>query len=267
LTEQPALTTRYRIDDLRRLTSSLAASSGLAPARGSALASHLLWFDAAGASSYGIASLPTWLDRLDRKEIDPMTQGRVVLERAGTAVFDAEDGLPPLALDRAAGIASEKARDVGIGLVRIKNLGQTGPSAPVAAALAIGPYVAIVSGPDGSLTIALPGPKGLPMVHDSQLRPSSIPVEMFGEWSGWISAISSSDNWSILAISVTAFEPLEIVHERMAGLQAAVGEGQFALPRSSQSSQSSVVLDEPTILSLKFRADRLGLFWPSAFAE
>ena len=139
--ERRAAATRYRLDDLRRLATSLARGPGRRPARASSLATHLLWFDAAGASSHGIATLPTWLDRIDRKEIDPVAEGRARLEHSGTAVFDAQNGLAPLALARAAGIASEKARDVGVGIVRVRNLGPSGPAAPVAADLAIGPFV------------------------------------------------------------------------------------------------------------------------------
>ena len=125
-------TTRYRLDDLRRLATALGSSLGVSPPRASALATHLLWFDAAGASPFGMASLPGWLGRIEAGEVDPVSPGRAVLEHAGTAVFDAQGGLPPLALETAAGIASEKARDVGVGLVRVRNIGPTGPSAPVA---------------------------------------------------------------------------------------------------------------------------------------
>src|SRR5262249_7152269 len=56
---------RYRLDDLRRFAAALAAGLGIAPARASALATHLLWFDAAGAAPLGVATLTDVLEQLD----------------------------------------------------------------------------------------------------------------------------------------------------------------------------------------------------------
>ena len=170
LSATASVSTRYRLDDLRRLAASLSAGMGVAPARASALATHLLWFDAAGALSHGIATLPTWLDRIERKEIDPVAEGRVRLEHSGTAVFDARNGLAPLALEKAAGIASEKARELGVGIVRVENLGPSGPVAPMVADLAIGPFVAMIAGPGPSMAVGLPMPEGLPALYDSAAR-------------------------------------------------------------------------------------------------
>ena len=86
--------TRHRLDDLRRLATDLASRVDVLPARASALATYLLWFDAAGASSHGIATLPDWLDRIERKEIDAKAEGRAGFEHSGTAhVVDVPIGL------------------------------------------------------------------------------------------------------------------------------------------------------------------------------
>ncbi len=69
---------RYGFDDLRRFAAALGTACGLVPLRALALASHLLWFDAAGAASLGIASLPDWLEAIERGQLDPRTIGRVV---------------------------------------------------------------------------------------------------------------------------------------------------------------------------------------------
>ena len=176
--------TRFRLDDLRRFAASLASSLGVAPARASSLASHLLWFDAAGASSHGIATLPSWLARIENQEVDPTAEGRARQEHAGTSIFDAQNGLAPLVLARAAEIASEKARDLGVGIVRVQNLGPSGPPAPVAADLAVGPFVAVIAGPERfALTLAVSRcPKGCPLSMipgwprtNGQADPSGIP--------------------------------------------------------------------------------------------
>jgi hypothetical protein len=267
--------TRYRLDDLRRLGASLAAGLGVAPARASALATHLLWFDAAGASSHGIATLPNWLGRIDRQEIDPVAVGRAGLEHAGTAVFDAQNGLPPLALETAAGIASEKARDVGVGIVRVRNLGPTGPPAPVAAGLAIGPFVAAIAGPGGSVTLASPMPEGLPAVYDSTIDEGFDPstTGRLAPWSPWLSAFSGDEGWVILALAVPSMEPLTRFHERVAASFGDLVEGQGRLrpdawdARRLAARESGVAIDGPSIEGLKGWADRLGVPWPGGVGD
>ena len=271
-----SLATRYRLDDLRRLASGLASAMGVAPARASALASHLLWFDAAGASSHGIATLPAWLERIEGKEIDPGAEGRVAIERAGTAVFDARNGLAPLALERAAGIASEKARDVGVGIVRVRNLGPSGPAAPVAAGLAIGPFLAAIAGPGSSLALASPMPDGLPAVYDSELERSSgdgrevssPPTGWLELCSPWIATFAGEDGWVILALSVAAMEPLTTFHERVASSfrEPIDGRGQLGPDswetRRREARDHGVSLDEASSAVLKGWAGRLGMPWP-----
>ena len=220
-TERPDRVTdarRYRLDDLRRFATALASALGVAPARASALATHLLWFDAAGVPRFGLGSLPGRLEAIESGAVDPAAAGVVTLERSGTAVFDARRGLPLLALDRAAGIAVEKARDVGVGLVRVVNVGDPGSAAGVAAEAAIGPVSVTVLGPGPSWTVALPGDEGLPVVYDTALagadgaRPSA---EALDGLPPWISALLPAGGWLVLAASVTATESLTTFQARV----------------------------------------------------
>jgi LDH2 family malate/lactate/ureidoglycolate dehydrogenase len=254
---------RYRLDDLRRLATTLASGVGLAPARASALATHLLWFDAAGASSYGIATLPGWLRRIERGEIDPISPGKVVLERPGTAVFDAGRGVPPLALETAAGIASEKARDVGVGVVRVQNLGPTGPAAPVAANLAIGPFVAVVIGPSSTMAIALPTAEGLPSLYDSALAGGESPPEGWRSAVGpWTSALAGGEGWLILALSVPALEPISSFHQRTIPGLAGPLASQTLAARRLEARERGIALDAEAVASLKEWTARAKISWP-----
>jgi LDH2 family malate/lactate/ureidoglycolate dehydrogenase len=266
--------TLYRLDDLRRLATALGSSLGVSPARASALATHLLWFDAAGASSHGIATLPTWLDRLAKKQIDPIAQGRAVLEHAGTAVFDAQQGLPPLALQTAAGIASEKARDVGIGIVRVRNIGPTGPSAPIAAGLAIGPFVAMIAGPSPSIALALPAPEGLPAIYDSEMssgpaKSPSPPEGWLEVFSPWISIVAGDEGWMILALSVSAMESLTTFHERSSKTPRPSTDGRGPLwpdtlaSRRQEARERGVPLDPASTAALQEWAGRANVPWPT----
>lgn len=260
---------RYRLDDLRRFASEMAAQAGVAPARASALASHLLWFDAAGAPSKGIATLPDWLDRIDRGEIDPSAEGKARGERAGTAIFDGRRGLPPLILARAGEIATEKARDLGVGIVRVVNLGPAGPAAPVAAEMAIGPYAATVVGPGPLWTVAMPMPEGPPALFDSALSADSTPPANLGVWAAWASAIAGEDGWAILALAVPALEPLSGFHERVAASLKGAEEGEGCLlpgpwdARRREARERGVAIDDAAWAGLRARAERIGLACPS----
>jgi len=261
-------TSRDKLDDLRRLTTDLGIGAGLAPARAAAFASHLLWFDAAGIGRFGLASLGEWLDRIARGEIDPRAEGTFGVEHAGTAAMDGRGGLAPLVLARAAGVAVEKARDVGIGLVRVANLGAAGPAAPIVAEAAVGPTVALAIGPEGSWAMALPSAEGLPAVFDSAIdgtRP-----EWVDAVAPWASALVPERGWLILALAVAALEPLGTFHERVAAGAAIPGPTPGRLrpdeweTRRREARERGVALDPAVRADLIDRAGRLGLSFPKA---
>ena len=220
------------MEDLRGFGAALAAALGVAPARASALAGQLLWFDAAGVSGLGIGALPELLKAIESQTVDPRAEGRVVAERTATATLDAGRGVPLLALERAAGIAAEKARDVGVGLVRVKNLAPVESAAGIAAEIAIGPNAAFLLGPGAGTrwSVALPCAEGLPAVFDPALGPAESarkprknepPAEgpptaiarLFGPWA---SVLVQPDEWLIVALSATALDGLTAFHERVA---------------------------------------------------
>jgi LDH2 family malate/lactate/ureidoglycolate dehydrogenase len=210
---------RYRLDDLQRFATTLLAGLGVSPTRAMAMASQLLWFDAAGAPEFGIQTLPDWLDRIGSGEIDPAAEGRVGVERTGTAVLDGQKGLPPLILARAAELAVEKARDAGVGLVRVTNVSPAGPAAAVVAEVAIGPLAAAAIGPRGSWALALPSVGGLPAVFDSALgvagADSSAPT-LWDVLAPWGAVLAPEGTWLLAAFSVAAVEPLTTFQERFA---------------------------------------------------
>jgi LDH2 family malate/lactate/ureidoglycolate dehydrogenase len=202
---------RWRLEDLRRFASGLLTASALAPLRASSLAGYLLWHDAAGLPAHGFATLPGWLERIDRREVNPSAEGKVTGETMGTAVCDGENGVPPLVLARAGELAIEKARAAGIGLVRIGNLGSNGPAGAVAADLAIGPYAGMIVDHTGAWALALPAPEGLPVVYDCRFgagAPAEAPLP-------WAAALAPDGGWLVAGLAVSALEPLATFHERM----------------------------------------------------
>jgi LDH2 family malate/lactate/ureidoglycolate dehydrogenase len=262
---------RYRIDDLRRFGSAIGAAAGLTPPRATALAAHLLWFDTAGAPRFGLATLQCWMGRIEQGEVNPKAEGRIASEHAGTAVLEGQDGLAPLILSRAAGVAGEKARDVGVGIVRVTGLGPAGPAAAVAAEMATGPEVACILGPNGAWTLALPSPEALPVVFDSVLA-GDVPLESRGEKlralvAPWAS-LNAGEGWLVLALAVPSLEPLSTFHERVSAALKTLEEapGQL-LPgcwedRRSKAREHGLSIDAAAMADLKRCAEKLGIALP-----
>lgn len=222
---------RYRWDDLRRFAAALGGAAGLAPARALALASHLLWFDAAGAGRLGIATLPEWLEAMAAGRVDVSVLGQVVSERSAVALFDGQNGVTPLLLERAAELAIEKARETAVGLVRVTRLAAVRSVAAVAAGIALGPMVGWVVGPRRLWSLALPSAAGLPVVLDPALADPGKPAAASAsrrEPAAWLESLGMvtevllpDQGWLVAAVSVPALEPLTTFHERVT---AAVGQ-------------------------------------------
>ena len=219
-------TRNYRPDDLRRFAAALAVGAGMTPASASVLATRLLWFDAAGASAFGIASLPGLLERIGSGAIDPSATPVIVSEHGGTATLDGRRAVPLVVLDRAAGLATEKGRETGVGLVRVENLPAPGPTAGIPAEITVaGPYVGFVIGPGASWSLALPVDGGLPAVWNPDLAPNGSakprggkrPVEFPSPFGAPLAAwLLPPEGCLVGAVLVPALESLSAFQERIA---------------------------------------------------
>jgi LDH2 family malate/lactate/ureidoglycolate dehydrogenase len=266
---------RYRLDDLRTFGVDVATGLGLAPARASEFLTSLLWFDAAGASSFGIASLPEWFDAIDGRSIDPAVGGKIHKERTATAVLDAQQGLTPLLLKRAGELAVERAREVGVGMVRVENLGRSCPAGWVAAEIAVGPMVGVVQGPGSSLAVAAPVAGTVAAVFDSALTggPTKAPGWSALALPAWSAPFSGSGGWLVAALAVTAFEPLATFHERideyLGGSPSVPGEVRPSEweARRIELLEGGLPLPDPVRRELQRWAERFNLAWPTPLAK
>jgi LDH2 family malate/lactate/ureidoglycolate dehydrogenase len=215
------------------------------------MAMHLLWFDAAGVASFGIETLPAWLERIESGQVDPAAEGRVAQERPGTAVFDAQNGLGPLTLARAGEIASEKAREIGLGLVRVAHVGPMGPAAALAAELAIGPFAVFFLGPGSSWSLALPSEEGLPAVHDPTLGDDRTGHKARGPdlVGPWLHLLVPEGGWLAGAVSVNAIEPLATFQERVSVETRRGGEGPGRLSPSTWEARRREARDHGVVVS------------------
>ncbi|WP_158633495.1 Ldh family oxidoreductase [Tautonia sociabilis] len=262
---------RYRPEELRRLATDLLSRAGLARERASAMARLLLWYDAVAAHEFGIASLVTWLARLERGEFDANQEGRVGPEHASTAVLESKRGLPPLVLARAAVIASQKARDVGVGMVRVVGLPEElGPAAAIAADLAIGPYAGAVLGPGSAQAAAVPSAEGVPVVYDSTLGageeggPPEGAIDRLAPWA----LLAGGEDVLVVAVAVAAFESLVSFHRRVASAIAGKGERpgwifpELWQARREAIQHAGIPLAADTLRAIRERADSAGVAFP-----
>lgn len=210
------MTTPWKPDEARRLAVMMALETGLNRDQAESLATSLLWFDSAGIASNGLATLPQWLDRIRQGEIDPKTQPSILHERAGTAQIHGRGGLPQATLARAATVAGQKARELGLCLVRIQGIGPIASAAPMVAGLAVGPLAGLAMGPQGAWSLALPTAGGLPLIHDFILgdadTDADATIDLFAPWL----PLLPDDGWLILALNLPAFEPLASFQQRTA---------------------------------------------------
>jgi LDH2 family malate/lactate/ureidoglycolate dehydrogenase len=283
------VTNRYRLDDLRRFATALGSAGGLAPARAQGLATHLLWYDAAGAAIFGIGTLPVWLAAVEAGRVDPKAAGEVKSERGALTVVEGQQGLPPLLLERAAGLAVEKARELGLALVRVAHIERVGSAAAVTAGIATGPFVGLVIGPSHLYSVALPSPEGLPVVIDSGLdavrtsspgrgasssragrarRPVSVTAESLDGVASWASVLAPEGEWLVGAIAIAALESLATFHERVLVSLREPGEAPGRLMPTDWEAQRrkahehGLVIAAPAWKKLVHWAGRLGVDIP-----
>ena len=74
-----------------------------------------------------------------------------------------------MVLEHAAGLAVEKAREMGLALVRVARIDRLGSAAAVTAGIATGPFAGLAIGPGDLLEPGAPFSAGLPVVIDSGL--------------------------------------------------------------------------------------------------
>lgn len=112
---------RRPAEDVRRLAAGALASAGLPPAAADAVAGALVESSLAGVHTHGVRLLGTYLDELERGVADAAAEPRVVNDTGAVVQLDAGGALGIIAGLTAAGLAVERARRHGVGLVGVAN--------------------------------------------------------------------------------------------------------------------------------------------------
>ena len=207
----------YPFDALRQVGLQLLVARGISADTAASFVDALLWYDAVAAGPNGIESLPNRLAAIDRAEINAQGTGDLAKEFAGTAVIDGKQGAAPLVLSKAARIAQEKARDVGVGVVMVTNVAGRGTPESACSDIAIGPYLGCIYGPGSAITIAVPSMGTVPAVFSSALGEADalVPPWSLQRLPAWTFPFAGEGDWLVVAYSVTAFESLETFHEQI----------------------------------------------------
>jgi LDH2 family malate/lactate/ureidoglycolate dehydrogenase len=84
--------------------------------------------DLQGSDGHGVSRLPQYARRIKAGGFNTRPDIRVVREQASTALVNGDNGMGHLVMNRAAGIAIEKARATGIGWVNAQFSNHAGPA-------------------------------------------------------------------------------------------------------------------------------------------
>lgn len=90
------------------------------------VARHLVDANLCGHDSHGVLRIPTYVDAIDRGQLNPAARPEVVREAGGVVVLDGQRGYGYTAMDRAIALGAERAKASGVSCVTVRNCGHIG---------------------------------------------------------------------------------------------------------------------------------------------
>jgi ureidoglycolate dehydrogenase (NAD+) len=112
--------------DLERFASALLHAAGAARAMADEWAKSLVWANLRGVDSHGVLRIPSYLERLKTKVINPTPNMRVEKRAGAIAVLEADRAPGAVAMARAMEEAIARAREVHIGWCAARNITHAG---------------------------------------------------------------------------------------------------------------------------------------------
>jgi LDH2 family malate/lactate/ureidoglycolate dehydrogenase len=110
--------------DAQRLISAVGdilTAVGIAAADARLVAADLVAADLEGIASHGVMLLPMYVERIDKGSVSRASAGQVVSDRGGAIVIDAGNALGQLTSRQAVRLAVERAREIGLAAVAVRN--------------------------------------------------------------------------------------------------------------------------------------------------
>jgi LDH2 family malate/lactate/ureidoglycolate dehydrogenase len=112
--------------DLRDLVTNLLEKVGVPRADGAMVAEVMVNADLKGVESHGVRWLDIYLKRIQAGSVKPVTTIKVVKEKAGLLLVDAQGGLGQVAFTKAIQMAIAKAKTTGVCAVGVRNTNHCG---------------------------------------------------------------------------------------------------------------------------------------------
>jgi LDH2 family malate/lactate/ureidoglycolate dehydrogenase len=113
-------------DDLIALAATILASAGTSPEHAGVVARSLVEANVAGHDSHGVLRLVSYVEFVERGEVQPSAEPALVFERGAIARVDGRRGWGQLAAQLATATAVRLARSHGVGVVVVDRCGHVG---------------------------------------------------------------------------------------------------------------------------------------------
>jgi ureidoglycolate dehydrogenase (NAD+) len=117
---------RIHHDDLRRLFAGIFAAKGMSAADADAVADVLTWANVRGVDGHGAVRLASYLEFIDRDELDPRAEPHTKMLGPTAFTLDAAHAAGPVAMMKAARHAVETARQLGVCIALVRDTTHTG---------------------------------------------------------------------------------------------------------------------------------------------
>ena len=113
-------------EELARFIRDALVAKGASATDAADVADGLVWANLRGVDGHGVARLSSYLTLIERGEIDPKAQPRLIQDRGAMFVLDGGFGFGPPAMMQAIAIAAERARTLGVGFGLVRETTHTG---------------------------------------------------------------------------------------------------------------------------------------------
>jgi LDH2 family malate/lactate/ureidoglycolate dehydrogenase len=191
---------RISAADAIDFAAALLSKHGVSESAAREVGADLVASDLEGIASHGLMLLPMYLDRLAAGSVSPKAAGRIVSEKAGAVVYDAENGLGQVTARRCVQLAIARSKTHALGAVAVRNAFHFGTAGRWAAAITEDGCVGVVlcntrplMPPTGGaerlvgnnpIAIAAPSAAGEPLVVDLALSAAAMGKIRMAEVSG-----------------------------------------------------------------------------------
>ena len=171
-----SLSGRYPAEALSRFASALLVAVGTPPDNAALVAEALVDADIEGLASHGLLQLPMYLERIERRSVDPAAKGEIVVDAGARLTLDAGNGLGHVTAERACEIAITRAAEHGVAVVAVRNAFHFGAAGRFARRIALAGKIGIVM---ANTRPMLPAPGGAEAVVGN--NPLAIAIPTGGE--------------------------------------------------------------------------------------